>query len=279
MARGTWHIVGRGVRRLALCIRPEDFRKYLDLLARAAAKHGCDVHAYALMPNHYHLLLTGETGPIGKCMHATNRPYSRWFNDRHELKGHTFEATYRRFAQRSTPWALRTSAYIHLNPVSARLSATAEGYPWSSAGAYLGRGTDLPGLAIDPILRALDPDPRKARAMYRDFLKSFTAGHIPGGPSADQVWTHHAKALLREVKASAPRVDGVTPELITVLLGRRAGIPMKTLAKVCGLHDPNTAHVLAYRLKRKLAARRALAAPLRRWAGAMGLDLPGRVLQ
>jgi len=274
MASGTWHVVGRGVRRLPLCTRPEDYRKYLDLLARAAAKHGCEVHAYALMPNHYHLLLTGENGPIGKVMHATNRPYSRWFNSRHELKGHTFEATYRKFPQRTPFWALRTSAYIHLNPVTARLSVTAEGYPWSSAGAYLGKPADLPDLSSGPILRALDPDPRKARAMYRDFLKGFTSGHIPGGPGAEQVWTHHAKALLREVRTSAPRVDGVSPEVFTVLLGRRARIPMKTLARVCGLHDPNTAHVLAYRLKRKLAARRAAAAPLRRWAEAMGLELP-----
>lgn len=57
-------------------------------------------------------------------------------------------------------------------------------------------------------------------------------------------------------------------------LGRLAGLPMRTLARVCGLGDSNTAHVLTWRLRRRLAADRAMAERLRAWTSRLGLHAP-----
>ncbi|MBI4565928.1 MAG: transposase [Planctomycetes bacterium] len=275
MERPMWHVIGRGVRRLQIFDTPEDYKSYLEILSRAAEKHGCGILAYALLPNHYHLLLAGEEAALSKCMHATNRPYSRRHNQDHDLKGHTFEGLFGRYPQRSPFWAVRTSAYIHLNPVAAGLVKAPDKYTWSSCAAYLGRGSSWPGMNPAEVLEALDPNPQKARVEYRKLLSAGAASALPSGePTADKVWGQQAQWLLEAVRSTAPSLPHVNPDVLAVLIGRHAGIPMKTLAKVCHQHDPNTAHVLAYRLRDRLSRDRAVSGPVREWAAAAGLALP-----
>jgi len=82
------HVIQRGTNRSVLFVADSDYRFFLDCLRAACEKHGCHVHAYVLMTNHVHLLITPTTASgIGRVMQSVCRRYVRWFNDVHERTG------------------------------------------------------------------------------------------------------------------------------------------------------------------------------------------------
>lgn len=137
----NWHVIGRGVRRLEIFRKPADYRTFLAGFARAASKHPAKALAYALMTNHYHLLVQGPSEALSNLMRDTNREYARYFNDAYELSGRLLEGPYLAFPATSAGWTFRVIRYIHLNPVKAGLCGKARDWEWSSARAYLGGAT------------------------------------------------------------------------------------------------------------------------------------------
>ena len=82
------HVIQRGVDRSVCFCDDLDRQFYLAVLESVAAEHGCAVHAYILMTNHTHLLITGEeTGSVSRTMQCLGRRYVRRFNDRHRRTG------------------------------------------------------------------------------------------------------------------------------------------------------------------------------------------------
>src|SRR5687767_9259733 len=75
-----WHVFARGARRLHLFHDDEDFSKFAIFLAFAVKKSGCVLWAFALMNNHYHLVLRGASAQLTACMHRLNRLYSAYHN-------------------------------------------------------------------------------------------------------------------------------------------------------------------------------------------------------
>lgn len=118
--------------------RPADPRAFLNCFAKAARKHPAKALAYALMTNHYHLLVQGPSDALSNLMRDTNREYARYFNDAYELTGRLLEGPYLAFPASSAGWTFRVIRYIHLNPVKAGLCARAKDWEWSSVKAYLG---------------------------------------------------------------------------------------------------------------------------------------------
>lgn len=137
------HVIQRGNNRQAIFLAPEDYRFMLDLLAEQAKKFQVEIHAYALMGNHFHLLATPQTGDgLPLMMQAVGRSYVRYFNRRHQRTGTLWEGRYRSTIVQSERYLLACMAYIDLNPVRAAMVAQAGEYPWSSAAHHLGRSHD-----------------------------------------------------------------------------------------------------------------------------------------
>ncbi len=256
---GTWLVIARAAPRVTLFDAPDDYRLFLDVLSRALRASGCAVHAFALVPSHYELVLKGDARAVGRCLHATNRPFSRERNRRCDSRGTCFEPPLR-LALRAPYWLDMARAFVHLAPVRARVARSPERYLWSSCGPALGE-------APSPF-RLASRDGR-----HRTLLKRVPP--LPpgtGAPTATQVATFLTRALVHDVRERGPELPLVRAATLAACLGRRAGLPMRTLARVCGLHDSNTAHVLAWRLRRRLASERDLAVRLHRWCDRLGLD-------
>jgi len=101
------------------------------------------VHAYVLMDNHFHLLLTPQTGDgLSRLMQAVGRRYVRYFNDDHGRSGTLWEGRYKSTLIEAESHLLACMAYIDLNPVRAGLVTTARDYPWSSHAHYAGLRVD-----------------------------------------------------------------------------------------------------------------------------------------
>jgi len=127
------HVIVRGNNRNEIFCADEDYRFYLDKLQQACDKHGCDIHAYVLMTNHVHLLITPhEEQSLGKTMQTLGRYYVQYYNDSYQRSGTLWEGRYKATLVDSEAYLLTCMRYIELNPVRAGMVAHPSEYPWSS---------------------------------------------------------------------------------------------------------------------------------------------------
>jgi putative transposase len=140
------HVVQRGNNRLPCFLDDEDRQRYLQCLRHGLARFGCRLHAYVLMSNHVHLLLTpNEVGAVSWLMHTFSRNYVGLFNGRHARTGALWEGRYKACLVDSGSCFLACSPYIELNAVRAWMVAQPGAHPWSSYAANgEGRTEPLP---------------------------------------------------------------------------------------------------------------------------------------
>ena len=111
------HVILRGNNRQAIFSCPADYQTLLDLIEEYAGKSGVAVHAYVLMSNHVHLLVTPEAADsLPRMMQAVGRRYVRYFNDRQGRSGTLWEGRYRSTPIQTETYLLAFMAYFHLHP-------------------------------------------------------------------------------------------------------------------------------------------------------------------
>lgn len=139
------HIIQRGNNRDVIFAIEDDNRFYLEKLGAACDRFGCDLHAYVLMTNHVHLLMTPHTEDgIGKVMQSLGRYYVQYFNYSYKRTGTLWEGRYKAALLDSDAYLLTCSRYIEMNPVRAGMVDDPAEYPWSSyASNALGKHNDL----------------------------------------------------------------------------------------------------------------------------------------
>jgi putative transposase len=163
----TLHLVQRGYGRGACFFCERDRIAYLDGLERHAASSGCAVHAYVLMGNHVHLLLTpSRADGVSRLLYGLSRHYERHVRDLHDRA----EPLWNERVELRPVWPRRyliaCMRYIELNPVRAGLVARPEQYRWSSYGANaLGFADAL--LTPHAFYYALGRTPAERQAAYR----------------------------------------------------------------------------------------------------------------
>jgi len=142
------HVIQRGNNRQQILFNEEDYGYLREKIAAAAGKFDCQVHAYVLMPNHFHLVLTplAENG-IGKMMQYVGRYYVQYFNARYERTGTLWEGRYRATLLDPAGWLLPVSRYVESNPVRAALVAEPGEYTWSS---FAANATGVPDRLVAP---------------------------------------------------------------------------------------------------------------------------------
>ena len=127
------HVIVRGNNRTEIFCADADYRFYLEKLQQACAKHDCTLHAYVLMTNHIHLLITPrEENGIGKVMQTLGRYYVQYYNYTYQRTGTLWEGRYKATLVDSEAYLLTCMRYIELNPVRAAMVSHLSEYPWSS---------------------------------------------------------------------------------------------------------------------------------------------------
>ena len=127
------HVIQRGNNRGACFVSDDDYRQYLYYLRIAAARFSCAIHAYVLMTNHVHLMLTPhERHAVSRLMQHVGRRYVRKFNECHARSGTLWEGRFRSSLVDSERYFLVCQRYIEHNPVRAGMVRLARDYPWSS---------------------------------------------------------------------------------------------------------------------------------------------------
>jgi len=127
------HVVQRGINGSDCFFSESDYLTYLGYLRTFAGRFGCSVHAYCLMTNHVHLLLTPHAATAcGQLMKNLSQHYVQRTNYRLKRTGTLWEGRYYSSLVLSESYALACYRYIETNPVRARMTTTAAQYPWSS---------------------------------------------------------------------------------------------------------------------------------------------------
>lgn len=136
---GAWHhVMNRGGRHEPIFADDDDCRQMLDTLGEVAPKHGLEVHAYALMPNDYHLLIRSTQGRLSPGMREFGWKFTRRVNRRHDWNGPLFRGRFHNQLIHHEAHLRYLLAYVHLNPVRANLVMAPDAPCWTSHRAYLG---------------------------------------------------------------------------------------------------------------------------------------------
>ena len=164
------HIVQRGNNRLPCFLDDADRIRYRHLLREALLATGCQLHAYVLMDNHVHLLVTApQSGAIAAFMQKLGRQYDGQFNARHRRTGTLWEGRYKARLVDDDAYLLRCVRYVDLNPVRARITDDPTRVPWSSCAALCGQRED-PLLTLRATQHALGATARARAEAYRVLL-------------------------------------------------------------------------------------------------------------
>lgn len=134
---GAWqHVMNRGARRAPIFRIREDCQGFLDILGATVEQFEWEVHAYSLMPNHFHLLIRSRLGNLSAGMQSLLGTYTQWLNTRHRWDGPVFRGRFKSQLVEDDEYLRLLFAYIHLNPVSANLISKVDYEGWTSYPAY-----------------------------------------------------------------------------------------------------------------------------------------------
>jgi len=175
------HIVQRGHNRAACFFDDQDRLAYLGWLREALARERCRLHAYVLMTNHVHLLLTPERAErVPQVLISVGRRYVQYVNRTYGRTGTLWDGRYKSSLVQAEAYLLLCQRYIELNPLRAGMLADPAGYRWSSYRANaLGQPDTL--VTAHPLYLALGADDDARRAAYRELFR----GALDDRPLAD----------------------------------------------------------------------------------------------
>jgi len=133
-----WHIIQRGNNRTTCFYTEADYKCFLSNLSEQSSKWHCAVHAYVLMTNHVHLLITPRhMDSAANMMKNLGQRYVQYINRRYRRSGTLWEGRFRSCLAQDQAYVLTCQRYIELNPVRANMVADPSDYPWSSYRAHV----------------------------------------------------------------------------------------------------------------------------------------------
>lgn len=219
------HVILRGNNRQAIFFGDHDRQHMLATLAEVAALYRVAIHAYVLMDNHLHLLLTPPASDaLSRMMQALGRRYVAWFNARHQRSGTLWEGRFRAGLVEGERHLLACMRYIELNPVRAGLCQEATQWPWSSAAHHLGLGRSSL-IAEHELYWSLGNTPFEREHAYREFMGQgvssaeqllFTEAVLRGRPVASETFLKplediHPKVAIRRPRGRPRKLNGAVP--------------------------------------------------------------------
>lgn len=167
------HVIQRGNNREPCFYAEADYRRYLDDLQESANKFDSRIHAYVLMTNHVHLLVTpmAEHG-ISQMMQALGRRYVYYVNKTYKRTGTLWEGRYKSSLIDSDRYLLTCMRYIELNPIRASMVVHPGEYKWSSYHANA-QGMEDALVQPHPLYLELGADKYVRQYAYRELFRHF----------------------------------------------------------------------------------------------------------
>lgn len=165
------HLIQRGNNRQPCFFADDDYRVYLGWLNEYARQSDCCIHAYVLMTNHVHLLITPRTShSAGDLMKRLGQRYVQYINRTYRRSGTLWEGRFRSCLIQEEDYLLGCYRYIELNPVRANIVGHPAEYRWSSYRANA-QGESSTLLTPHPLYTALGGEDEARRTTYRELFR------------------------------------------------------------------------------------------------------------
>ncbi len=281
-APGALHyIICRGIEGRPIFEDDDDRARFVARLATVLEETATPCYAWALIPNHFHLLIRTGSIPVAGVMRRLLTGHAVNFNLRHRRSGHLFQNRYKSILCQEEPYLLELVRYIHLNPIRAGLVAdmkSLDGYPYCGHSPLMGK-TKSGFQDTEKVLSMFGKTRREARKRYKAYVtKGLPAGKRPeltgGGLIRSSGGWHALKALRREGVhfKSDERVLGDSDFVDTVLKAADEKLDRKyrlqtegygfddVVARVCGIYKLNRRDLLSWGKQRKRAMARSVLA-------------------
>lgn len=166
------HIIVRGIEQRRIFLDDIDRKDFLDRFSSLLEETDTDCFAWALLGNHFHLLLCCQRIKLSTFMKRLLTGYATHFNHRHNRSGHLFQNRYKSIVCEKDAYFLELIRYIHLNPLRARLVSSLQdldSYPWCGHSVVMGK-EKLPTQNVDEVLFQFGDNFSSARASYSRFI-------------------------------------------------------------------------------------------------------------
>ena len=209
------HVTQRGNRRLCVFDDDDSRRLYLAFFERYRKKHGIDVWAYCLMPNHVHwIVVPRHAESLGRCFRDTHTAFAAAVNKRRAESGHLWQGRF--FScPLDEPHLWAAVRYVERNPVRAKIVGRAEEFPWSSAKAHCGLSHDSllsnefppPGLLKDWSAFLKTEDEAQTEAIRRNTHTGRPCGAREFAERLEQMLTRVLRPMRRGRKKKARNVE------------------------------------------------------------------------
>lgn len=165
------HLIQRGNNRQACFFADDDYLFYLDWLKESADKAECAIHAYALMTNHVHLLLTPKSANSpGRMMKQLGQRYVQYINRTYRRSGTLWEGRFRSCLIQQETYLFSCHRYVELNPVRAGIVSHPAEYRWSSY-RHNAQGEHSSLLVHHPLYLTMGSAPRQRQMAYRELFR------------------------------------------------------------------------------------------------------------
>jgi putative transposase len=178
------HITHRGNNRSRIFLAEHDYRHYLTCLEELQPGSNCDIHAFALMPNHIHILLTPQAAKASSLlMKRLEQRHAQFFNRFNKRTGALYDGRFRSSVVEDSDYLFNCYRYIELNPVRAGLVDHPSEYTWSS---YMSNAEGAGSLFLKPHRQFMtlgsEDEMRRAayRALFRKTLDEDTLNEMRG---------------------------------------------------------------------------------------------------
>ena len=166
------HIVQRGHNREACFMGEEDYQSYLHWLGAALRDHECQLHAYVLMTNHVHLLITPKRAiDVPRLIMSIGRRYVQYFNRTYKRTGTLWDSRYKSSLIHADTYLLTCMRYIELNPVRAAMVEDPLHYRWSSY-RHNALGQPDAHLTAHAVYDAIATNDKARQAAYRNLFRA-----------------------------------------------------------------------------------------------------------
>src|SRR6266446_7182134 len=297
----VYHVTARGNERRAIFRSDDDRALFFATLEECVKENGLALHAWRLMPNHYHLIIEIPLGNLSRAIGWLQTTYTVRFNRRHARTGHLFQGRFKAQVVDADAYSMELVRYIHLNPVRPRNKSALnspedwmrlEAFAWSSHRDYAGIRKP-PGWRSIAWLSFFGKGRRAATREYVRFMKlSFekpiespwkqlrgglvlggqelwnrVAGMISGKPGSDELHWTRREGRNPAVTARVRRLpDQEEDDRLKIWLRVRLGYERKVdVAREYGYRDGSAVLQILKRLEEKAKKDRDLKAKLSRW--------------
>lgn len=215
---GTFHVMNRGSRRWNIFLDDEDRMCFLRLLGQASERFDAAVIAYALMGNHYHIVVHCRGPALSEMMQWIGCRYVKLFNRRHGFDGALFRSRFASVDITDDGQLLTTVRYVHRNPFDLDPQCDLARYRWSSHGAYLGWRRPPHWLTRTTVLQQFATSSRYQEfvetSLPSDDVQTTTRSQAPDQPEPGYL-QNHKTASLADVQRAVARAFGVQVRNVT----------------------------------------------------------------